>query len=157
MRLRQLTEELQGLPAPAALTDADTRDYVSRIAEGLYAVSVQLQAKNRDYWDTYDRLYSEAQFRLGIAVPLAVMVVIVAAQSSALWLVLLIVPIWLFRLSWSLSFDCLSTLVQAIVLEMVEPPPVEHLREEVAYARVRAKAQTEPERQATPGEQGGQT
>ena len=156
MRFRQLAEGLQGLQVPAALAQADTHEYVSRIAKDLYAVSVQLQAKNRDYWDTYDRQYSEAQFRLGIAVPLAVIIVIVAAQSSALWLVLLIVPLWLLRLSWGLAFDCLSTLVQAIVLEMVEPPPIEYLREEVEYAKVQAKAQPELEREISRGEREGE-
>jgi hypothetical protein len=53
--------------APDELGRAVTRRYVAAIIQDLAAVAIQLQAKNRDFWDTYDRQTSEAQFRLGIA------------------------------------------------------------------------------------------
>jgi hypothetical protein len=96
--------------------------YTRHVAEDLGAVSIQLQAKNRDYWDTYDRLLAETNFRLAISFSLVFIIIIFGVQSSPLWLVLLVVPFWLFILAYRLSYDCFSTLVQAIVLGMVGRP-----------------------------------
>jgi hypothetical protein len=121
-------------------------EYIQEIAIDLDAVSIQLQAKNRDLWDTHDRYTAEAQFRLGIAVPLAAIIVISAIQSTLFWLFLIIVPLWLSILSYRLSFEAISTLVQAVILKIVEPPAVVRHRERIA--RLRAQADKEAEAQA---------
>jgi hypothetical protein len=114
--------------------------YAQNMIEELPAVGIQLQAKNRDFWDTYDRQLAEAQFRYGIAPPMAVIIVILAWKSGDWWwLLLLAAPVFLFILSYRHLMDATSTLVQAVVLKMVEPPVVERLREAVAKKRVEEK------------------
>jgi hypothetical protein len=107
-------------------------DYTVAVAEDLLAVGIQLQAKNRDLWDTYDRNMAEAQFRYGIAPPLTLIILILAWQSDNWWAFLLIAPAILFQLGYRHFFEAASTLVQAIVLKMVEPPVLERLREVLA-------------------------
>jgi hypothetical protein len=130
-RLREAAEDLGHYYGPSRELDVEIR-YIQEIATDLGAVSIQLQAKNRDLWDTHDRYTAEAQFRLGIAVPLVAIIVISAIQSTLFWLFLIIVPLWLSILSYRLSFEAISTLVQAVVLKIVEPPAVERHRERTA-------------------------
>lgn len=51
------------------------------IAPELPAVSIQLQAKNRDLWDTFDRAKAESEFRSAIAWPIGLIILIVSVQS----------------------------------------------------------------------------
>ena len=118
-----------------------TSAYAENIVDDFPAVAIQLQAKNRDFWDTYDRQLAEAQFRYGIAPPLALIIVLLAWQSGDWWwLFLLAAPVFLFVLGYRHRIEAASTLVQAVVLKMVEPPVLERLRETVA------KKQEEEER-----------
>jgi ABC-type nickel/cobalt efflux system permease component RcnA len=108
---------------------------VDAILQELPAVGIQLQAKNRDFWDTYDRQGSEAQFRFGITPPLALIIVLLAQQSGQFWwLLLLVVPLALLLQGVSQSVSASSTLVQAVVLKMVKPPVLERMDEEIARA-----------------------
>jgi hypothetical protein len=75
---------------------------------------------------------AEAQFRYGIFLPLALIIVLVAIESSLWWLFLLIAPFLLFGRGMQHSFRAGLILVQAIVLRMVEPPVFERLREVLA-------------------------
>jgi hypothetical protein len=131
LSLKEAQEQMDQLLVPA---------YVRAIAEDLPAVGVQLQAKNRDFWDTYDRQLAEAEFRYGIAPPLALIIVILAAQSGDWWwLFLLPAPAFLYILGNRHLVDSALTLVQAVVLKMVEPPVLERLREMVAKKQDEAK------------------
>jgi hypothetical protein len=113
--------------------DALPSFYAGRIVEDLPTVGIQLQPKNRDFWDTYDRQNAEAQFRFGVAPPITLIIIIVAWQSQNLWwLFLLVAPIYLLILGVGHSARATSTLVQAVVLKMVEPPVLERLREQIA-------------------------
>jgi hypothetical protein len=103
--------------------------YVTAILSNLSAVGTQLQAKNRDLWDSYDRLTSEAQFRFGITPPLIVILAILAVQGTPWWLLLLIVPVTLLFQGYRQYLSAMETLVQAIVLKTVEPPILLRLRE----------------------------
>jgi hypothetical protein len=120
------------------------RLYIEGIVGDLPAIAIQLQPKNRDFWDTYDRQLAEAQFRFGIAPPLALIIGILTWQTRNLWwLLLLIVPLYLLILGvrhWALAT---STLVQAVVLKIVEPPVLERLREQVAKKRDQEQRETE--------------
>jgi hypothetical protein len=107
--------------------------YVQAVVEDLPAVGIQLQAKNRDFWDTYDRQLAEAHFRFGIVPPLILIIFLLAWDSGHwLWLFLLAAPVYLFVLGYRHMVEAASTLVQAVVLKMVEPPVLERLREVVA-------------------------
>jgi hypothetical protein len=107
--------------------------YVRAVIADLPAVGVQLQAKNQSFWDTYDRQKAEAQFRIGIALPISLIVILLAVQSGQyLWLLLLIVPLILLVLAMRLEATANSALVQAVVLRMVEPPVLERLTEVLA-------------------------
>jgi hypothetical protein len=120
------------------ISDADTfedliRAYQFAIIDELSAVGIQLQARNRDFWDTYDRLQSEAHFRLAVSPPMVVIFCTLAAESGQfLWLALLVIPIILISSSIRTSIVASSTLIQAIALKMVEPPILEQLTEEIA-------------------------
>jgi hypothetical protein len=125
----------------AATDDANTErhnkellagDYSGAIIKDLPLVAIQLQAKNRDFWDTYDRHNAESLFRFGIAQPLVFLVIVWAWQSTSWWLILLAVPGVLVVLGFRHSVSATATLVQAVVLKLVEPPVLEELREAVA-------------------------
>lgn len=117
--------------------------YVSGIVADFQLVGIQLQAKNRDFWDTYDRKFTEMQFRHGIAPPLVAIIFIISWQSSWFWLFLLIIPVWFGVLAQRLSTEVKATLIQAIILGMVVPPILQDLdkaadkrREELKNLRV---------------------
>jgi hypothetical protein len=110
--------------------------YVQAIADDLPAVGIQLQAKNRDFWDTYDRQLAEAQFRFGIAPPLTLILTLLALRSSdQWWWLLLAAPVYLCLLGYRHFAEAALTLVQAVVLKMVEPPVMERLEEAIAKKR----------------------
>jgi hypothetical protein len=116
--------------------------YAQAIADELNLVGSQLQAKNRDLWDTYDRQLAEAQFRRSIVLPLALIFVLLAALSGhPWWLLLLVMPIVLFILSRRYYLEAASTLIQALQLKMVEPPVLERLRQVVADKKATAKVE----------------
>jgi hypothetical protein len=103
--------------------------YTHMVASELDIVSIQLQAKNRDFWDTYDRKMAEAQFRYGIALPLTAIICISSFQlSNAWWLLLLLVPVVLFWSATLHSHAAAAIVVQAVVLRIAEPPVLERLR-----------------------------
>lgn len=141
--LRRVSEQGEG-------SERTTLDlvYVQLIGDDFPAIGTQLQAKNRDLWDTYDRQLAEAQFRYGIAPPMAVIIYLVARQSNEWWwLLLLAAPTFLFLLGYRHFVEAASTLVQAVVLKMVVPPIMEKLNEEVEKrkspleaARIESKA-----------------
>jgi hypothetical protein len=117
--------------------------YVSGIVADFQLVGIQLQATNRDFWDTYDRKVTEMQFRHGIAPPLVAIIIIISWQSSWFWLFLLIIPVWFGVLAQRLSTEVKATLIQAIILGMVVPPILQDLdkaadkrREELKNLRV---------------------
>jgi hypothetical protein len=119
--------------------------YVEAISDELDAIGVQLQAKNRDFWDTYDRKTAEGEFRIGISLPIAVIIFLMAHQSgNQWWWVLLVAPV--FLLFGGVRYHTMATevLVQAVVLKMVEPPVLERLREVVAKKQ-QGKEQAQPE------------
>jgi hypothetical protein len=123
--------------------------YESALIEDLPAVGIQLQVKNRDFWDTYDRQSAEAQFRFGIALPSAVIIIIWAIQSSNYWwLLLLVMPLYFLILGFRQAAQANATLVQAVVLKIVEPPILERLREYVAK-----KTEEEQKKRAAEAEQ----
>jgi hypothetical protein len=118
--------------------------YVHAISADLEAVAIQLQAKNRDFWDSYDREMAEAQFRYGIVPPLFLIIVLLAIESgSAWWLLLLAIPLLLLYRGILHSITAASTLVQAIVLKMVRPPVLERLSEVVAGIPERRNAEAQ--------------
>lgn len=107
--------------------------YANQMFDDMPAIAIQLQAKNRDLWDTYDRLRAEAEFRFGITPPLALLVLLMAIQSGAFWWIfLLAAPIYLLILAVRHSVLAASTLVQAVVLRIVETPVLERLAVSVA-------------------------
>jgi hypothetical protein len=121
-------------------------EYMQAIIQDLEAVGIQLQAKNRDFWDTYDREMAEAQFRYGIVLPLVLIITLFAIGSSWWWLLLLAAPLLLIYRGIQHSLRPTSTLVQAIVLKMVEPPVLERLREAIAKKQEAAKEEAEKTR-----------
>jgi hypothetical protein len=131
--MKELHSSVLGRPADMTSIEALTYQYVKQIVREFRAVGIQLQAKNRDLWDTYDRRTSEAQFRFGISPPLALCIALIAWQSrDPRWLVLLVVPLYLSVLGTRETAEAASTLVQSIVLKRVEPPVLERLSETVA-------------------------
>jgi hypothetical protein len=108
--------------------------YAAGIVEELELVGIQLQARNRDLWDTYDRKTTEEQFRYGIIWPLIGMIVIISWQTSWWWLFLLFIPATFFLLAARLAIEAQATLVQAIVTGLVVPPILEDL-DKVAKSR----------------------
>ena len=91
--------------------------YAHVIYDELDAVGIQLQARNRDFWDTYDRQTAEADFRIGIAPPLLLIVVLMAMQLGGhlWWLVLILAPIYLVVLGLRNALEATATLVQAVL------------------------------------------
>ena len=124
---------------PTSIRPRSTEDaedyYLIRMIDELGAVAIQLQAKNRDLWDSYDRHQAEVQFRLGISLPFALIVLIFAVQSSPWWLFLLIIPIALLLLGRRESWTAGQTLVQAITLRIVDPPVLARPREVAAQKK----------------------
>jgi hypothetical protein len=117
--------------------------YVASIIDDLELVGIQLQAKNRDFWDTYDRKTAEAQFRYGIFWPMVAVIGVISWQSSWWWLFLLIIPAWFFLLAARLTLEVKATLVQAIIVGLVVPPILEDLDKAVKNRREQIKQQKE--------------
>jgi hypothetical protein len=101
--------------------------YASSIVADFDWIGMQLEAKNRNFWDTYDRKTAEMDFRYSIVWPLAAIIVTISWQSSLLWLFLLAVPFWLFLAALHLTAEVATILVQAISLGIVVPPVFEDL------------------------------
>jgi hypothetical protein len=113
------------------------KKYLDQLVSDFPAVGIQLQAKNRDFWDTYDRHSAEAEFRFSIAPPIILMITIWVIQSGNLWwLLMFIVPFSLGYLGLAQYLRANSTLVQAVILKMVEPPTLERLDEYIAQKKV---------------------
>jgi hypothetical protein len=121
--------------------EIDLRDtYVHAVIEDFPAVGIQLQAKDRDLWDTYDRQQAEAHFRLAISLPIIFIFSALTAESGQLlWLFLLIVPVILIFSGLRTSVAASAVLVQAVVLNLVEPPILERLATEVAEAKLEGR------------------
>jgi hypothetical protein len=131
-----------------------TQAYTKAITTDMQAVGIQLQAKNRDFWDTYDRHLAEAQFRYGVVPPL-----VAISLSVCFWffpfvrwppypMVLFPLCLYLFLLGRTQLTEAAATLVQAIVLKMVEPPVLVRYREVVAKVEEeRKRAEEERKRQ----------
>jgi hypothetical protein len=113
--------------------------YVSSILEDQDLVGMQLQARNRDLWETYDRKTAESHFRYGITWPLIAIIAIISLQSSWFWLFLLIIPVWLLTLAWRLNLEAKATLIQAIITGLVVPPILEDLDKGVKKRREELK------------------
>jgi hypothetical protein len=47
-------------------------------------IGMQLQAKNRNFWDTYDRKTAEMDFRYSIVWPLAAIIIVIAGLSRSM-------------------------------------------------------------------------
>jgi hypothetical protein len=116
--------------------------YGSSIVADFELVGIQLQARNRNFWDTYDRKTAEMDFRYGIVWPLAAVIIIVSWQSSLFWLFLLIIPAWFYLLAWRISAEVEAILVQAIILGMVVPPIFENLDKAVQKRKESSGPQT---------------
>jgi hypothetical protein len=135
---RQAFYEQPGLSEKVALSSfvgdnipSVPEEYQFVISNQLPTVGIQLQAVNRDLWDTFDRARAESEFRSAIAWPLFVLVLILGSQLSPWWLFLLFIPIVLLVLGMGKAFEATSTLVQALELDLVKPPIFVRLEEEV--------------------------
>lgn len=117
--------------------------YVSSIVADFDLIGMQLQARNRNFWDTYDRKTAEMDFRYSIIWPLAAIIVTISWQSSLLWLLLLAVPFWLFLVALHLSAEVATILVQAISLGIVVPPIFEDLHKTVQKRKEASGPQTD--------------
>lgn len=103
-------------------------DYVSSMINELDLVGVQLQAQNRDLWDTYDRKSAEAAFRSAVSLPVAILFLVLAWQSGEWWVAcLLVIPGALARSGRMAYAQGASTLVQAIDVGLVTPPIMQRL------------------------------
>jgi hypothetical protein len=123
---------------PTSVRDQDA--FAEAIKGDLPAVGIQLQARNRDLWDTFDRARAESEFRSGLVLPLAAITIVVVTQSNLLWLLLLVVPVVLLEVAVGKSIEATDTLVQAIALKIVEPSIFVRLDEIIARNEVSSRA-----------------
>ena len=120
--------------------------YTAAILEDLLTVGIRLQAKNRDFWDTYDRKSAESQFRFAVILPIFFFIIVATIESSPLWLIALPILVALAWLSIRLRVHAAYTLIQAVTLEMVQPPVLARLKHKVQEqdAQRTATASTQP-------------
>jgi len=100
------------------------------------SASVRLLIKNRELWDQYDRLNSEAELRLTLAFPLLTLAAGVAWQG-AWWagVVVLILAWGLYRDGDARARAANSVLVAAIVTGVIADPALEGLASRILQER----------------------
>lgn len=125
---------------PAPERDAESQEGMAKdvIAESLLdsieydlpSVATKLQESESELFDTFDRLRSESEFRIGASLPLAVLGVGIGLQyESAYALSLVAVALVLFVRGWKLSYEAQSLLWSAVLYGLVPVPELENLKD----------------------------
>jgi hypothetical protein len=105
---------------------------MSQITGEFGLMSIRLQVQNRDLFETYDRKRSEGEFRVGTAIPLCLIIPMLALQSSAWWLILLPLPVMLAVQGRLRLREAKEQIVQALVLGIIEAPFLQRLEERLS-------------------------
>jgi hypothetical protein len=87
---------------------------VDSVIEEMPQLKIRLQARNRDLYDTCDRLAAEGELRTSILLPLCLLVGALASKTNLLWLLLMPLPILIGIQGYSKSRGSLEVLVQAL-------------------------------------------
>jgi hypothetical protein len=77
--------------------------------------------------DAHDRIRAEAEFRLGMALPLAAIITATAYRTSSWLIILLAIPVWMTVLSDEQIVEADRLIVSAVIRGTVQWPALNHL------------------------------
>ncbi|WP_133185588.1 hypothetical protein [Arthrobacter sp. Bz4] len=108
---------------------------LQEMAEDIPVLATKLQEKNKDLFDSYDRDRSEAEFRLSIALPIAVLSVELfilglggdVVLGSVAAVVGLVASVVLLRKGWLKILDSTSVVVTALEIGTISSHVIERL------------------------------
>jgi uncharacterized protein YjbI with pentapeptide repeats len=129
-RLEKL-EHRYGNPGHADLPLALLGRYLSTLFHEFRIVQTRLVGQSEALFAQHDRLRAEAEFRRALIVPLAVLIGVVAHQTSWFWLSALLVMVLLYRDAVKLQESAGDILADAIGASTVTPPLIERLDRDV--------------------------
>ncbi len=108
--------------------NADIIDVPSRIMREERQLATRLQATNAELFNRYDRLLAESSFRVNVALPLVVLLVIVIINArlpvllgTGLVALVLVLGFLLVRQGVKRAIQSRDVIVQAVVTELVTP------------------------------------
>jgi hypothetical protein len=114
----------QSIPDP--ISNRDVREIVKEVFSERHDLITKLLIADKELYSEYDRLESEADFRRNIAIPLAVLFVIMAMRLNPLWWFGLVSVIMVFWQGTTRQFEALAVLLRAILLGKIRASePVE--------------------------------
>lgn len=98
------------------------------LQEEIPIMGTKLQKENKDLYDSYDRHKAEAEYRLSVAIPIAVVSILVLFLNLAInpWLNLtigvigIITAVILLRKGWMKSQEATSVIISALEIETIK-------------------------------------
>jgi hypothetical protein len=108
----------------------DVESYGEQLEQDLPLVPLRLlgEGKQREIYGEFDRLRAEAEFRASIALPLAVVICVLAWRTSLLWLLALAVPAILIVEALQNVTAAADVLAESIRARAANSPVLEELR-----------------------------
>lgn len=120
------------------LTDEDQRlqhlrtEWFKLISAEMADVATRLQAKNERLWGDYDRLRSEAEFRIGLVPPLSASFVVLAVSVSPFWLLGVAPVALLLSQGRAKQTEATKVLAGAMSAGEVQPPSLDRVDARIA-------------------------
>lgn len=93
-----------------------------------YALVVRLQIERDSLWQTYDRLKSEAELRVGIVPPLVALIITAAVTWHPVLVGLLVIPAVLAIQAAGQRSRADAVVMQALLTGLIESPTIQELR-----------------------------
>lgn len=118
-----LPKSTQGIKLPH--TTSLTRVVLSEMATPVTELRTRLLISNQDVFGEYDRLVSEAEFRLNITIPLFAASVYASVAFSRLWLLFLIIVLALLVQGTSKLAQSVTVLQRAVTVGVITHPAKE--------------------------------
>jgi hypothetical protein len=113
-----------------ARTMVDLERYVDDCITDLPSLAARLVGKEPDVYGAYDRLRAESEFRLGVAVPLAILFIALAYRSTPLWVLGILPCIALAELGRRSSMQAFGQLAESLNAKRLDSPVLEGIGKE---------------------------
>jgi hypothetical protein len=85
-------------------------------------LKTRLLLEDRELYGEYDRISAEAEFRVNVTPPMAVLFIILASDLSSLWLLGLLPLWWFFWQGYKRSHESVAVLMRALLVNKIEHP-----------------------------------
>ena len=132
--LRGLLQEKVGkasIRVQGTIPDDLTMRYVLGIFSEFRVVQTRLIGESNELFTQFDRFRAEAEFRRSMVVPLSVLVILVAVQTTWIWLFGFLIQFLLYRDAVRLQESAGDVLADAVAAAKVSSPSLERLDQDI--------------------------